>query len=241
MLQSAVHEIVKEHAKQSAPEAFALLQQEPWSESFHFQTAVDGYLAGLPRRADWRQVRADLNDLVTERARSQTAPDDEGKHERAERAGVDQAVASEWARRDLNAAMDWYLHEAGDENSRSGEQRALIVLQAASVENRYRAADWLQAALWSGEADEQLVVKHATQLAYTSPDATVERLAAMPEDEANRSAIVAAFATPQEHNGRRYLRFPPEDLARLIDAARLSEAERERWRETIAGVEQGRE
>jgi hypothetical protein len=234
VLQGAVHDFMEAYTRQNAAEGVALLRGAPWNRAFYFQIGVEGYLAALPNRTDWRALRSDLSALLEERARNWAVPDVDGKREEGERASVDLAIAREWAQRDLSAAMEWYAADGAAVNADlTPGQRTLNVLSAIPAAQRFRVADWLQAGLWSGQVKDDLVVAYGGMLANTPPDATVERLVAMPSDEERRVAILSSFATPEDRDGQKILRHPPEVLHRLVEAADLSEPVRERWLQTI--------
>ena len=109
---------------------FELLREDPW-RGMHFTSGIRGYTAGLGRRTDWRQVSTDLLGLVTERFDALAVADVEGKQELAERASVNQVVAHAWARRDLDAAIEWYSSTIPQESM--VERRILALLSSLTA------------------------------------------------------------------------------------------------------------
>ena len=229
-MQFAFSSVAEEVTKGDNRAGFELLREDPW-RGMHFTSGIRGYTAGLGRRTDWRQVSTDLLGLVTERIDAMTLPDVEGKQEQAERASVNQVVAHAWARRDLDAAIEWYTSTISQESM--VESRILTLLYSLPAEERPRAARWLESNVASAPNDE-LVVKYAARFARQPSDDVVERLIRIPAQERDQVRILSAFATPvEQRNGQSYLRHSPEYLHRLIGAAQLSEGERERWIEVV--------
>ena len=132
--------VVEGQTKQDAIAGFALLKEPPWNHSFYLEPVVIGYISALDSGTDWVQLRADLDALLTEKwANSSPGKDPEKRAEREERERrrIEQAVAREWARRDLDAAIRWYVDELPPGDA-TVEQRTLRLLSAVRPGDRYQ-------------------------------------------------------------------------------------------------------
>ena len=104
-------------ARQNPGAAYALLKEEPWNQQANFPAAVRGYASSLRAGADWRQLRADAKSILDERWDSGSVADPDERRQRSEVASLDLAIAREWAERDLDAAIAWYVDELPKEHT----------------------------------------------------------------------------------------------------------------------------
>lgn len=228
-MQFALRTVAEAATRKSSSLGLQLLRDGAW-EGAHFNTGLRGYTAGMTGDTDWMKVRSDLLEIVDERVAERTGSVQAGMLERGERGEVDFAVARQWADRDLDSAMEWFMNEA-QVNTRTVD-RPMAILTALS--DRVRAATWLESHLDSGEATVDLVASYAQRIAHYQVDEAAERLVQIPERESDRARVLSPFLQTVEMNGTKFLRHPPESLQRLVEAAGVGEIERARLMEHIA-------
>ena len=230
MVQFALTKVTEAATREGSGIGLAFLRDDLWREQY-FPTGLRGYTRSLGGGVNWRRVRSSLLEIVDERAIGR--PDPEGKSLKWERQVVDQVVAEAWARRDVDAAVRWY----SEQESANGQpiDRALTVLITLPLEDRDRAVRWLERSLGSGVATDELVVRYAQRFGREDPGSTIQRLIQVPMEEANRVRILSHFALPRKNDKTREaeLRYSPESLRQLIDAAQLSEGEQQRWHTVV--------
>jgi len=211
--------------RSSELEGLALLREDPWSSGRHFPAGMRGFADGMASGTDWRALRAEMMGLLEDRKRSRTG--DAAAIEKTaqyEQHYLDRTLAIRWARDDLAAAVDWYVNElVPDEQSKSNLQRAVTLLHHVPATERQRVVDWFEQRRSDEQWDDSLVMQYTMRLAGHTPDAEIHRLAAMPDDESQRAAIVSAFVAPAKKDGQLVLRHEPGVLLRLMDEANLSE------------------
>lgn len=223
-MQSALHEVMAGATRSSELEGFALLREEPWQSGNNFLPGVRGFADGMASGTDWRGLREQLMGLIA--ARSQGKSDDAAEIERVakqEQAFVDRMLAIRWAGDDIDAAVDWYANQVmPPEQSAASMPRSVDILVQLSKDQRHRVLDWFEGQRADTQWDDAMVVAYGKRLAGQAPDADIERLAAMPDDEASRAAIVAGFVQPYKKSGQLVLRHEPGQLLSLMKAANLS-------------------
>lgn len=235
-MRSALQHIVERRTRQDTEAGYALLNEKPWNQITGFTAGVRGYAAALGAGTNWRQLRAEVGEVMAERWKTGSVADPEGKSRRAEENSLDLVIAQEWARRDLGAAITWYAKELPGGES-SSYSRILKLLQAVDVRDVDRVAEWFEGNPDTGEVFDALVAKYSSGLAHKKPDElVVERLVQIPREERHRVKIISSFIGPGKKNGKPVLRNPPELLHRMIDAAQLSEGERERILAVVAST-----
>jgi len=237
-LRSAMQLVLAEATRSDGARGFELLREDPWRSDGYFLQGVLGYTEGMPASTDWQDLREQLNALVEQR-RLERPGDAKASARRAlaEQQQIDLRVGLGWAKSDIDAAVDWYANQTVvPPNSPAASVRVLGLLFAVPEEDRYHVVDWFEGKRASGELDDGVVVKYASRLVGSAPDANLERLVGIPADEANRARIVAAFVSPVRKGGKLFLRHEPGQLQRLIDAAKLSEASGKRFQAVMASA-----
>lgn len=244
VLQFAMRDVLAGVARMNELEGQALLREEPWCGAVCFVFGLQGLADGMAAGSDWRQLRAQLGALIVERDQDRAGKpaiiDKQAAHEQHH---LNQILALRWARDDMTAAVEWYVNEVAPPGpGTSRPQRIVELLRQMPVEDRTRVVDWFEQQRSEARWDDAVAVEYAKQLVFFSLDANTERLAAMPDEESNRVAIVSLFVTPQKRNGKLSLRFKRESLTRLIKAANLSLATEARMLEmmTTGGGDLGR-
>ena len=252
MLQDAVRVTTKAVAGRSYSRGEALLREEPFSKDAFFQYAVRGYTDAMGPGTDWRRVREELDLLVQDRSATRTLSGgtitidltnpvvvNSGSIQfHSGQNQVDRTIAARWASHDLDAAVNWYARELSDPQLSSADPSSLTVtvLRTVPAERGWEVVDWIDRERFEDGWSDRVVVEYAKQTAMQRDYEIAEQLVAMPVAEADRVAIVAAYATPHVQNNERRLRHSPENIQRLIDAANLSEDERGIWMDTVAGA-----
>lgn len=234
-MQLAMQNVVEGRTRRNARAGFALMEEAPWNRYGSFAAGVRGYAAAQGANTNWRQLHREVSGLLAERWRNSSMVDLEGKIQRGEESAINLSIAQEWARRDLGAAITWYVDELPAEGARL-DARTLVLLQAVEADDRYRVVEWFedQANRGAGALDGALVAKYASGLASRKPEESLlERLLQIRQAEQHRGQIIGEFVGPTKRDGDIYLRNPPELLRRLIEVARLSEGERGRWLEVV--------
>lgn len=231
-MQFALSKVTEAATRESSGSGLAVLRDDLWQQQY-FPTGLRGYTRSLKGSVDWHRVRSSLLKIVDERAVGRSTSDPEGKVLKWEQLVVDQVVAEAWARRDVDAAVRWYSEQ---QTPKGGPvDRALTVLSTLPPEDRDRAVHWLERSLGGGVTTDELVVRYAQRFGREAPGSTIQRLIQIPMEEANRARILSHFALPRTNDktGEAALRYPPESLRELIDAAQLSEGERQRWHAVV--------
>lgn len=189
-----------------------LLQEEVYQYSDSWPAGLRGYLAALDDTADWPRVAAELEEFVPERLKD--TPSVMNK--------PDYMVGLEWARRDLDAAIDWQPDNA-----------PTFLL----VGNHESAVNWLERNMDTGMATEEMAVQYGSSYARSlvGPDANIERLIGVLETESQRAALVQAFIGPfkESGTGRSVLRSSTDVLRPLVEDANLAVEDRERLLEIM--------
>ncbi len=217
----------------------SLLRDEPWGNGLGFSSAVGGYVSAMETNTDWRKLRSDLAATVEEsRWRSDTGDSDRSHSFSGKVSVIDRAIANQWARHDLRAAIDWYVEELGfGSSSQDVEDRTVQVLRSLPTENLWDAVDWIDAQRRTENWSDRIVVEYAKALRNRDAYEVVEHLIQVPVNEQDRLEIVEAFVASKGNRPGNDLGHPSEDLSRLVEAANLSPSEHQRWLDTIsAGV-----
>ena len=215
---------MQEAAEINQEEAMTFLNQEPWRTNR--MAGLRGYVKGISPNVDWRALSTRLIDLNA---------DDPGPRNQVDRDKIETLVATQWAQRDLQTALNWFFDEQGrvGGNSRHASNVA-SVLASTYQDQGDQIFQWLEKKQSENHWDDQILVSLAQNLSYLTLEPEIGQLINMAAGETHRFKIVQSFARTRDGKSDGLLKHPPENLSELIKTTRLSETNQQTLLDQIA-------
>lgn len=183
-----------------------------------FKAFVKGYLDRSNGEVNWEGLVSEMKELTG--ASTVGLVDAYG--------GASQIIASNWAREDLGAAMDWYAEESLRDlgNSRHSAQVA-SVLGALPPSEAHRVVDWIAAQRVLEGWNDAVIQDYSKHLLYHSDfiGADVARLVRFLPNEEARADFVNRFVVAKKPGGKGR-KYTKQELTGLIEAGGFSDSER---------------
>ncbi|MEJ6727811.1 MAG: hypothetical protein QNK83_01425 [Akkermansiaceae bacterium] len=205
-----------------------LFHLEPW-KSKHRSSGLRAFIEGASPQTQWPSLIEELKGME-----SQVGASEEPRLSK----GLEYAVASEWAKHDVNEAMTWYVDESNrDLGSSLDANHALSILRTLPGDERYRIVDWLGDQRESDDAVDQVIVTYGKSLSRLPVDPEIVSLVGLLQDENDRYAIVQKFVQKfvqvTKSFGGAKRRGLVEGLDQLVAGAALSDERAEGLRSVI--------
>ncbi len=137
-------------------------------------------------------------------------------------------IASNWAKEDLNAAMDWYVRDSRrDYGNSSHSAQVATVLGSLPSSELHGAVNWIREQRnqegWNDSVIQDYTRHLVLNLDFLGPD--IERLLGFLPNEVTRAEFVDRFVSAK-NPGEKQIKFADQELIRLIDAGGFSGAQR---------------
>ena len=144
-------------------------------------------------------------------------------------------IATQWVREDFEEGMHWYTQEI-ERNYADLEdvKNVAAVLSRIPEDEQYQVVDWVRSQLGEPGWSDEVVMTLGKTLVRSEPSANTERLVGLISNEADRFDFVIGFVGGRTASSIKKLRHSPDSLNRLVEAARLSEANTTTLKEVIA-------
>ena len=144
-------------------------------------------------------------------------------------------IAGQWIREDFEEGMRWYAEEIPRDftNPKEVKNVASVLMTVPSAE-RFLVVDWLERQEGAPGWSDTLVMTLGKSQVLSEPDETTQRLVGLISNEADRFELVTQFVGGTSASSIKKLRHSPNVLNRLVEAARLTEANAAQLKDTIA-------
>ncbi|MDA7881499.1 hypothetical protein N9A94_04270 [Akkermansiaceae bacterium] len=191
--------------------------------------SLRGYVQATARDGRWREVIGQLEYFENYR--------DASAGPRALSPGTENMIATEWVREDFEEGMRWFTGEIKRDYSNPKDVKNVAsVLAGIPEEEQYQVLDWVQTQREKSGWHDGVVMALGKTLVVAGPTANTERLVGLISSEGDRFEFVTQFIGSSTPHHLDKLRHSPESLNRLVEAARLTEANTARLKEVIAGA-----
>lgn len=196
--------------------------------------SLRGYVRETGQGGNWRDTIASLEYFENHHDKNgevrELSPDTENM------------IAAQWIRESFEEGIRWFTEEIERDYANPDDVKNVVsVLSTVPLEDQDLVVDWVQSQQGNEGWNDDVSVNLGRRLMKSPPNENTERLVALISDEADRVQFVTSFVGRSSVSSSKFgLRHSPESLNLLVDAARLSEANTDRFKEVIAaGVWKG--
>lgn len=201
---------------QASPEIAQQLLGAYTDSSLAYNAMLSSHLSSLSQNQDWGQLHHQLSVIL-------------------KLPNIDLPIASQWAKTDLDAAMDWYLKRDPPNNEAVDAYQidsAAQLLTHLFYSDHARAIDWLTSQQEEYPSAEKIMVRLAEGISYFPIGEFTLRLAALPKDAKYREQIVSVFIRHHMEKAKSNLEFPT-NLDSLLETASLPDDAKLKWQKEI--------
>ena len=201
------------------------LSMQGWERT----NALRGYVAEVGKGGNWRQVVSDLEFFENHRGKD--------GEPRAFRPGTKGMIAGQWMNEDVEEGVRWFTEEIPRDYSNDDDvNNVAVALARLPEEKRFQVLDWVERQRGEAGWSDQVSMTLGKHWIQHEPDHHTERLVNLLPGEEDRFLFVTNYVGNVVPSKKLGLRYAPEVLDRLVDAANLSEGHSTQLKEVIASA-----
>lgn len=179
--------------------------------------ALRGYVKEVGKGGNWESVVADLEYFENHRGRD--------GHLRPLSPGTENMIAREWIKEDFEGGLHWFTEEISRDYSQEDDvKNVALVLSQLPEDDRFKVVNWVEEKHGVVGWNDQVAVLLGTHWMQYSPDHHTPQLIGLISGEEDRFQLVSNYIWKTSSSETLALRYSPETLNRLVDAANLTEA-----------------